>query len=618
MKTIRRFGDYLKSHMSASLIGTGVLMFLAAMLFFHGFLQKEYMKYLLAETTKTETAVLQTTASNINSTLKDTIRMGADIALDPDLLEYVEEVLGEDGSTIRSMQRLSSRMASVTHFRGDIAATAIVTEDGLLCEYGRHWKNSGYADLWTDAYLEELKKLYDGVVERAKAKMVVSYEIGTSPMKHESFPDMTFFHIAFPLIGEHVRKEECHAVVVLTLRLDSMVRFQMDNSNQEIDYISEYLTDADGKVLYSTNEQYLGKRVDDLPHSGTGEVKTPLAYMGWDLHSDIDSSQMEEVVRRMFRQGVGVYLILLLLCIIIWQLVLWRILQPVKFIGKSMEEIQSGDSGAKIDIRGKHELWQLAEQYNHTVEALEEQREATRREFEEKTISIQRWNAAEKEALESQINAHFLCNTLNVINYSAMENGDEEVSILLKNLSGILYYAFAPETKSVTLGEEIEWVRQYLYLQKYRLMDVFDYEITIPEEYLEWPCCKLFLQPFVENSILHGFEGWDNGGKLRVEAKETRGRLVVTVEDNGQGMAPETRDIIQKILENPKSFGENSENQVGIGIQNVVARLRMYYGAEMEVRLNSQSGKGTCFTMFLPIPADMLDEAIGTGEDEFL
>ena len=284
---------------------------------------------------------------------------------------------------------------------------------------------------------------------------------------------------------------------------------------------------------------------------------------------------------------------------------IWRILEPVGEIGKAMREIRHGEYGGEIKIRGTHELWQLAQQYNRTVRALEFQREETRREYEEKTITLQRCNEAEREALESQINAHFLCNTLGAINYTAIECGDTEVSILLKNLSGILYYTFSKETKLVTLGEEIDWVCQYLYLQKYRLMDVFDYEIIFPEEYNEWPCCKLFLQPFVENSILHGFEGWESGGKIVISGKESEGRLVMTVEDNGCGMEKEVRDAINRTLSGNAGI---ERNHIGIGIQNVVARLRMYYGPELEVKLETAPGKGTKFTMWLPIPADILQE----------
>ena len=141
-------------------------------------------------------------------------------------------------------------------------------------------------------------------------------------------------------------------------------------------------------------------------------------------------------------------------------------------------------------------------------------------------------------------------------------------------------------------------------------MDVFDYEIIFPEEYNEWPCCKLFLQPFVENSILHGFEGWESGGKIVISGRESGGRLVMTVEDNGCGMEKDVSDAISRILSGNAGI---ERNQIGIGIQNVVARLRMYYGPEMEVELETAPGKGTKFIMWLPIPADILEE---NGEQE--
>ncbi len=283
-------------------------------------------------------------------------------------------------------------------------------------------------------------------------------------------------------------------------------------------------------------------------------------------------------------------------------------------IGRAMREIRHGEYGGEIKIRGTHELWQLAEQYNRTVKALDAQREETKREFEEKTLTIQRCNEAEREALESQINAHFLCNTLGAINYSAIENGDTEVSVLLKNLSGILYYTFSPNTKMVTIGEELDWVCQYLYLQKFRLMDVFDYEVIFPEEYNEWPCCKLFLQPFVENSILHGLEGREKGGKIIICGQRSEERLMISVADNGCGMEKRVSDTIKEILAGNNATVER--NRVGIGIRNVMARLRMYYGHGLEARLETAPGKGTKFTLWLPIPAEMLKEdADGAAEE---
>lgn len=598
----RKVINHIKSHMSYSFIGTGIVLFLFAVFFFQSFLQNEYMQFLLAETTKTEQAVLDASANNINSMLREALRTGADTVMDSELYDMVENVKESDGA-IRDTMRLDVKLNNITHYQSNIAATAVVTEDGLLCEYGKYWDKSGYSELWHGENLEVLSGLFDAVMEKTRERSPASYVISTEPLTHEDFPQMLLFHVAYPLVGSHVNKTESCAVVVFTFRLDKMIESSALSNEKQGDYISEYITDSGGTVLYHRNSELLGENERKLSTEQIEELEKPLNYMGWTIHIDIDTNTMRGKVQKMFREGVVVYLALLFFCIVFWNIVLWRILEPVGEIGKAMREIRHGEYGGEIKIRGTHELWQLAQQYNRTVRALEVQREETKREYEEKTVTLQRCNEAEREALESQINAHFLCNTLGAINYSAMENGDTEVSILLKNLSGILYYTFSKETKLVTLGEEIDWVCQYLYLQKYRLMDVFDYEIIFPEEYNEWPSCKLFLQPFVENSILHGFEGWESGGKIVISGKESGGRLVMTVEDNGCGMETEVRDAINRIFSGNAGI---ERNHIGIGIQNVVARLRMYYGPELEMKLETAPGKGTKFVMWLPIPADIL------------
>ena len=610
----RKIVNHVKSHMSYSFIGTGIALFLFAVFFFQSYLQNEYMQYLLAETSKTESAVLDASANNFNSMLRDALLMGADAVMDSELYTLVENVIESEGA-LRDTMRLDIKLNNITHYNSDIAATTVVTEDGLLCEYGRYWNNSGYHELWRGDNLEVLTRLYEEVMELTQIRSAASYAVSTAPLTHEDFPQMLLYHIAYPLVGSRADKTASCAVVVFSMRLDRIIQSSALSNAEQGDYISEYITDGDGTVLYHRNSELQGENERHLNTESIEELEKPLDYMGWTIHIDIDTNRMRKTVQNMFGEGVVVYLVLLLFCIVIWNVLLWRILQPVGDIGRAMREIRHGEFGGEIKIRGTHELWQLAHQYNRTVRALEVQREETKREFEEKTLTLQRCNEAEKEALESQINAHFLCNTLGAINYSAIENGDTEVSVLLKNLSGILYYTFSKETKMVTLGEEIDWVCQYLYLQKFRLMDVFDYEISFPEEYNEWPCCKLFLQPFVENSILHGFEGWERGGKIVIAGKESGGRLMMTVEDNGCGMEKDVSDAIERIL---SGNAEIERNHIGIGIQNVLARLRMYYGPEMEVKLETAPGKGTKFIMWLPIPADILEESADFGtEDTF-
>ena len=214
---------------------------------------------------------------------------------------------------------------------------------------------------------------------------------------------------------------------------------------------------------------------------------------------------------------------------------------------------------------------------------------------------------AQIKALESQIDAHFLCNTLNAINYNVMESGNDEVAVMLKQLSGILQYAFSTKTETVTLGQEIHLVQQYLSLQKYRLMDKFDYEIRFPEEYGEWPCCKQILQPFAENAIVHGFEGIDTGGRILITGMECDGRFLLEIRDNGCGMSPEVETQLREYFRTNQELKLRSKGN-GIGICNVVTRMKHFFGAGFDVQLETKQGEGTCFTFWLPLPAAMEEE----------
>ena len=274
-----------------------------------------------------------------------------------------------------------------------------------------------------------------------------------------------------------------------------------------------------------------------------------------------------------------------------------------------MEDIERGKQ-KKVEIRGEHEVWLLAAEYNRMLDALREQHDMVQKEYQEKVEMSERRIQAERTALESQINAHFIFNTLNAINYNVMESGDAETAGLIKRLSNILRYTLSQRTE-VTLGSEFDIALQYLYLQKYRLMDKFEYEIGFPEEYGEWPCCKLFLQPFIENSIVHGFESMDRGGRIRVTGSEDQGRFCIVMEDNGRGMDDEERAYVMDSLRGEVNLDLMPRSR-GIAIRNVLMRARMFFGPDFEAALESEPGKGTKFTFLLPIPKRIG----GEGENE--
>lgn len=588
---VKKIRDYTKMHMGVSVTLSVIVLLLTAMLILQSYVKNQYFAYLLEETDRTERAVLESSTTNINNTLQDIVETGCSIAVDSTLRYTVETAKELEGALSRKEFMLKEQLSLMTHYSNNIAAVAIVSEDGLLQEYGRYWVNSGYSNLWTGDSLEVLQSLYKDVMELLDSSSSIRYCVSEDPFEHESMPKVRLFHIALPLVGGSSNWDGVTDVVVVTFRLDAVV-----NDSMKVGYVSG----RKGTILYHEDGQFQNMNEEEyqarIPESI--DISRDLDYFDWTAHITIDIEGMHERVNQMYRGSILVYLFLLFICGIIWQFSLQKILRPIGEVREAMHDIHLGSPRKKIEINGSHEIWQLAQDYNAMLDSLHQQQEEIDRQYREKTMSIKQKNKAEREALESQINAHFLCNTLTAINYNAIEAGNYEVATLLKKMSNMLAYSFSRGFASITLGQEIKWVEEYLYLQKFRLMEVFDYRIEFPAEYSEWPSCKLFLQPFVENSILHGFEGREHGGLIVIRGCPDGKRFKVSISDNGCGMEPEVGSLIQKVLAEPHVLELNG---CGIGIQNAVTRLRMYFGKELSITLETEPGEGTCFTFWLPL-----------------
>ena len=607
VKKLRELGrgitGYIRSHLWVSIMGSLMLLFLLVVLIFQGYLKNAYYNYLLDETWKTESAVLSVASNSFDSMLEQALQVCGQMATDKELYNYVNRMAEADQeSFIRSRSVLFSHLQSIAFHSMDVSCVTVVNQDGVLIEGARYWSRGGKVALWEQKDLDTLRELYTSVMAELGNKTSGHYKVNAIPTMYEPISKMQVFHIAVPIIGFSSSFQRANAVLVVSFRLDSFAKAcgLTEINNQE--YLCGYLTDEDGRILYHPDQSRQGHPASEYQTgSAAVDLEKSLSYFGWTAHIRIDTGNLRSDVNRLYNRAIGVYIFLLAACCLIWQGVVRRVLRPIKSIGEAMKEIQGGNQEWKIPVEGTNELWQLTEQYNDMVDALHQQREEVQRNFEEKTLSIQQRNQAERQALESQIDAHFICNTLNAINYNVLEAGNFEVAEMLRNLSDILRYTFSKKGENVTLGQEFRWVEQYLSLQKFRLMERFEYEIDFPEEYSEWPCCRLFIQPFVENSILHGFANIQRGGLIRVTGRPDADRFRVEVRDNGCGIDQQISNVIQQSLRGEHSL-ELAGNGNGIGIRNVVTRMKMFFGERFQVELETEIGKGTAFTFWLPLP----------------
>ena len=592
---------YYKSHIWIEITVSVVLISAVLLLIFYFYLRNQYYGWMISETEKSDEVVLSAAANSLDNQFSGQLHIGGEIAVNDELYNAVHSAAEDHFSlSIALTRRLKNELSRITHYSEDIAALAVVTREGLLYEYGRYWNANGLPPLWTGENLPVLGEMYEGVMRNVKTHKAGYYQVMTRPAWRETLPTMNIYHIGFPLIGTHASLSKVEAVIVVTYKMENIARTSALISDATLDYTYRYLTDDQGTVIFHEDSGRIGgSEAEYLEKTGVEAVTRPLQYFDWKVNIAIDRQAILTRVNNIYTKSAVVYMLAVILAFAVWAGVLRSILRPIDTLRRAMEGMERGRQ-KKVEIRGENEVWLLAAEYNRMLDALREQQEMAQKEYQEKVEMSERRIQAERTALESQINAHFIFNTLNAINYNVLESGDTETAGLIKRLSNILRYTLSQKTE-VTLGSEFDMALQYLYLQKYRLMDKFEYAIDFQEAYGEWPCCKLFLQPFIENSIVHGFESMDSGGYIRVTGAEQQGRFRVVMEDNGRGMTDEERAYVMDSLRGEVNLDLTPKNR-GIAIRNVLMRARMFFGPEFEATLQSEPGKGTKFTFLLPIP----------------
>ncbi|WP_238357940.1 sensor histidine kinase [Cohnella zeiphila] len=259
-----------------------------------------------------------------------------------------------------------------------------------------------------------------------------------------------------------------------------------------------------------------------------------------------------------------------------------KITNPIKKLLGAMRSVGEGDFQTQVAVSTNDEFGILLQRFNRMNDRI---RLLVSENYEIKLKEQE----AEIQALNMQMNPHFLYNTLNVMNWTAIENDQKELSKMLVCLSNMLHYTSRKDWGAVHLSEEIEWMKNYFYIMSVRFEDKFTVSYEIDSALYDYKMPRLLFQPFVENAILHGFDQTESGGRIRIRGWIDEGIRYYEVADNGRGM---TSDTVHAIL-----YRESSS----IGIKNTIARIRMTYGEEYGVVISSVPGSGTKVTITLPL-----------------
>lgn len=261
---------------------------------------------------------------------------------------------------------------------------------------------------------------------------------------------------------------------------------------------------------------------------------------------------------------------------------------PVKELNRVTDLVAKGDLSVKADINSGGEIGELGESMNLMIDKINEL-------LEQVTSEQVRLRKAEFELLQSQINPHFLYNTLDTIVWLAEAGDEKKVVSMVENLSGFFRISLSKGNEVISLRDEIQHVRSYLEIQQVRYRDILSYTIDIPEELNDCVIPKISVQPLVENALYHGIKNKRGMGRIDISGRKENDNLIITVKDNGIGMKPEQLEKIR----NGIVFGNSEQNGV-FGLYNVNERIRLKFGENSGVSIESEYGEGTKAEIVLP------------------
>ncbi len=393
-------------------------------------------------------------------------------------------------------------------------------------------------------------------------------------------------------------------ILLIDIRYNSLAQILENITLGNQGYL--YMLGNDGELIYHPKMQMIatGQAVENTVAAAdyqdgryrekyNGEwrdinVKS-VGYTGWKLLSVTPEKglSLNNLKMRLFL--VFVLAAFLLVLILINTFISSRITIPIQKLEKSVNAIEAGELDTEVYMGGSYEIRHLGRSIGDMAKRIKALMEDIVAEHESKRRN-------EFDILQSQINPHFLYNTLDIIVWM-IENGQKQEAVqVVTALARFFRISLSKGRSIITVRDELEHVRNYLMIQQMRFKNKFVYKIEAKEDVLDLVSLKLMLQPLVENAIYHGMEFMDGDGEIRVEVYREADELRFLVRDNGFGM---TEKQVAALL--GEEHHVSSKRGSGIGVKNVMERIRLYFGDDYGLSIWSEPDEGTTITIRLPV-----------------
>ena len=401
-------------------------------------------------------------------------------------------------------------------------------------------------------------------------------------------------------LGMAVRDDlgQLKGLVLIDLNYSSIDRILNNVMPSEQGYI--YLLSDNEEIVYHPNQQLIFNKVKSEDTAIIKNIQNNYKQVGdkvyvvldsgisrWKTIAVLDSTVIYRniLINTIIFGSIG--LIAVLLSFMVSYVFSNWFTKPIRNLARQMEKVQQGDLSVRVAVNSQDEIGHLSENFNLMTSRINSLVDRIVIEQEEK-------RNYELNALRSQINPHFLYNTLDSIIWMAECGSNEQVVEMTSALSKMLRASISHQRSGVTLGLEIQNAMNYLKIQKYRYANKLDYELDVDPSLYNKKAAHLILQPLVENAIYHGIKSRGGRGKITIRAFEVAGEtkeLVIQIADDGVGMSEvEIKHVLSKEGKNP----------YGIGVDNVNRRIALIYGDGYGLTIESEVGVGTTVSIRIP------------------
>ncbi len=516
---------------------------------------------------------------------------------DDDIVDLVDKInAGEDVANNRQMLRKTLR--GLFYTKDYVKSISVITDSGELVFYDQLTASTTRTS-WMESISMSQEELYHEISSDNKTHIMPTGEkvvFGSN--------SCYLFHIGHRIIDYRDVDKQCGVVLV---SIDEKLLEEICSTTENG---LNFIVDGEGCLVSCAESEKIGQAIYSK-EAGEGDKKaayqriametgllgeTELSIYsvhdeetGWEIVRATNQEELISALRQ--QQQLSGLIIVLSLCAVV--LVMFgqvsRMTGSIKKVVETMRKAGKGDLTIRVeaDKTRPTEIEVIAEEFNSMMDKMKK--------------SVEKQKNAEIAALEAQINPHFLYNTLDTINWMAIDKDEYEISNMIGTLAGILRYGISDSNGIVKVKDEVAWLKQYIFLQQTKLKNSFACHINVEPELMGCSIHKLLLQPFIENAILHGFEGVEGSHTLEMDMGRKDDWILIRIQDNGCGIPEEM------VREMNEGIFRKTDNKNHIGMENAITRIHMYYGESAEVKIESRLGQGTVVQILIPVDDETVE-----------